>query len=207
MLLSVAGPRPVALAADALEQRFQQAVTYEDPRDADPGKWTRGPGRAVAPRSGAIEIRYPSDLDLRSVLRLVLDAHQEAGGVGRFKTIESDDRFDVVPTVGVDSSGRTLKRDAILDTRVWIPRRERDGIGLLEALAASISTTRGEMIQVGVVPTNLLTQLRGVQGGIAIPARNVLGALLRPLPTQHSWRLSHDPSSDAFVLNVHAIRP
>jgi hypothetical protein len=193
--LTVSGPRPVATAALELEQRFHRSVTYEDPPYPD----SAGP----VPRPPTITIGYGPSESVESVLRRAIEAHERAGNPGWFTVVQAGDRIDVVPRAYRTAGGDVVERVPLLDTVIPAAPGRTDGIAFLEALTVALRRARGEAVEIGTVPVNLLSQDRSAGADEPMPARHLLGARLSRLGPGLSWQLLNDPGTGAFVLNIH----
>jgi hypothetical protein len=200
--LTVTGPRPVAAVALELEERFRRVVTYEDPPYPDPADTAPGP----VPRPGTITIGYRPDEPLEQVLRRAIEAHERAANPGWFAVVRSGDRIDVVPRAYRTAAGDVVERTPLLDTVVSPAPHPTDGIAFLDGLAGALREARGELVEIGTVPVNLLAGDRSADGDEPMPARRLLGARLARLGPGLSWQLLNDPGPGTFVLNVHRLR-
>jgi hypothetical protein len=199
--LTVSGPRPVAAVALELEDRFHRVVTYEDPPYPDPADRAPGP----VPRPGTITIGYGRSEPVEQVLRRAIEAHERARNPGWFAVVRAGDRLDVVPRAYRTAAGDVVERIPLLDTVIPPAPERTDGIAFLEGLAAALHRARGEAVEIGTVPVNLLAGHRSAGGEKPIAARHLLGARLSRLGPGLSWQLLNDPGSGAFVLNIHRL--
>src|SRR5688572_14466348 len=181
--LSVESPRPVAKAVQTLIARYEQAITYEDPRFAfeddleDVTARVRkdlhlyAPGKApkvIVPRGGKLTVS--SSTDLASILDEVVRIQASSARGGRFRLEQTGDVFHVVPAEVRDRSGDWAAQTSVLDTAISLPTQERSGYKTIEAICSAVSAAAHIKVSVGTT---------GLEGGLvneAGPPRYRLGA-------------------------------
>ncbi|GAB3307706.1 hypothetical protein GCM10027451_15970 [Geodermatophilus aquaeductus] len=204
--LSVTGPRPLAAAALVLEERFQRAITYEEPPYIDPAGLGPGPGSMSIPRSGSIRIEYAEGETAGAVLGRVVQAHERAGNAGKFSVVVVGARVDLVPRAYRSAAGGLVEWTPLLDTVVTLPRGRMNGLQFIERLTTALHADRGHVVQIGTVPVNLLAQDSAADSEGPTEARRLLGVRLGRLARHLSWQLLAGPGSEDFVLNIHQVR-
>jgi hypothetical protein len=217
----VADPRPLAMAAQALESRFGWIITYEDPqwlanseiRDVTESVRRDGSSspRVLIPSGGSIEFDVlPAASDSQTtghvalVQNLVL-AHSAAGNPGTYRVQESHGRLNIVPLTAKDASERENPQQPVLDTVISLDKRQRNGLVLLDEFTEQLSRAAGVRVVVGTVPLNILAHKVGTYGAHDELARDFLSRFLDQTGQGFSWQLFFDPAEKTYALNIHRV--
>jgi hypothetical protein len=226
--IEVSDPRPLAGAAEALEQRFGWVVTYEDP------EWVAGSDiqditetvrtdlagvpsfmrsavpRVYVPKAGTIHFEIPpsagggSGVDRINLLNDLLVAHSSAGNPGMFRVAEgASGRIHIVPLAAKDGSERVVPQRPVLDRGITLESRQYRGLEFLSAFAEAVTSTGGVQVEIGTTPLNTFIHHSGAYGASNEPARNVLARFLDSVGPGYSWQLLFDPVDRMYVLNIH----
>jgi|GEM_PF-871830 len=191
-VLSVDGPRPLALAAELLEQRHGWAINYEDPpwdyagdvEDRTPAG-PRLPNldprrRTLVPKSGRIHLEYEVDAATGQpanplvVLQALVDAHAAWGNPGLFRVVQEEGYFSILPDKVRDAQGRWSEATRILDTPVSFPAQPRSIGEALQVLEQQIQQRAGRRVWQGGVDAKLAILGRTQAGADNEPARVAL---------------------------------
>lgn len=208
--IDVDDPRPLLAAVQALEARFGWIVTYEDPRSAsredveDVTLSTRRTPidkttpRTLVPRGGPFTFRYvmsvhPSSMrDEQVVLETLLEQYRMTGYPGEFALTWTGNVAHVVPIGSKNAAGQRVRARSLLDLNISIPSGERRAMDMLEAITEAVTQPGGPEVTVGIVPINLLMQVRVQDGARNESARGVLLRLLKATKRNLSWELLCD---------------
>jgi hypothetical protein len=217
--IQVDDPRPVSEAVWVFVQRHPVVVTYEDPPFEFLGDFQdvsvaiRDPQSTVPPRSagvlrgGILQSNYDvhadtgQPVDVAQALRNILEANDLGLAAGRFRLLQADDAFHVVPTEVRDASGVWVARPSVLDTRITVSAADRDGFALLEAILEGAGHGSGVRIAQGLVGNNWFAGYRGSIEVVNEPARDVLMGLLRAINPRFAWRLHYSPATRIYYFN------
>ena len=158
--ISVAGSRPLATAADALELKLGVGISYEDPAWADPRDIVKAidspynPGlakqnpklRAVIPRGGELSIILPIESRTRKSIRSpalvfedLLRDHEYRGNPGTFRLIDlGDGDVSIVADSAHAASGTAVAQHSPLEISIWFAPSPRSGLDMLRLVCDSI---------------------------------------------------------------------
>jgi hypothetical protein len=221
--ISANDPRPLATVIRGLESRYGWAITYEDPpylhqndiadvtravsRDFDPKK-----PKILGPRANPFDFgfRAPSGgarPDVRPVLEKLVDDYHLTGNPGRFGIVQTGAMFHIVPVATRDATGRQVASRSLLDAKIAVPTGQRSALEVIDVVARAVGNLHGISIGVGMVPVNLLNQVRLDESAISDDARTVLVRTLAAAPMPLSWQIFCEPApSRLCALNIHSVR-
>ena len=211
--ITVDDPRPVKAAVAQLERKYGWIITYEDPPFVHPDDLddlTVGPSggkRALTPKRRRLVVELPPGTAAtrrnRRVIQAVLDANETSNPSQRFRLLESDFGFHVVPAFGRDQSGQVSQVAVVLDTRVTMQLTDVPALDVLNELCLKLSGSGNPRIALGTIPEGLLRTRRVSVTITNDRARDVLVEVLRQLAVPLTWRLLYSPSApQAYFLNV-----
>jgi hypothetical protein len=212
--ITVDDPRPVKAAVAELERKYRWIITYEDPPflhldDLDdltkPG--VSGGKRALTPKRRRLVVELPSGTNAgrrdRRVIQAILDANEASNPSQRFRLLESDFGFHVVPALARDQSGQVTQVAVVLDTRVTIQLTNVPAFDVVNELCLKLSGSGNSRVLIGTIPEGLLRSKRVSITNKNDRARDVLVELLRQLDIPLTWRLLYSPSTpQAYFLNL-----
>jgi hypothetical protein len=200
-VLVVDEPRPVVAAIRILEERYGWLINYEDPKYGSEdlvdrtSPAYRGEHRALDPRGGRLEFRYPVSentqlpLSQVSVLEILLSENERRGYPGKFVVTTVGGHYSVMPRDG-----------SILDTIISLPDQERSYEEAVREIVAALSGAVG-------VPVNGPSMFRPRQERYTIsakgePARDVLVRLFAQVEGYElRWHILYSPNW-GYVLNI-----
>ena len=202
--VSVNDPRPLWKAIRTIEEKRGWPISYEDPqyRDSDLVDRTaasyKGPGRALIPREGRIEVDFTGTETLAASVQQLIADHRRRNGSGEFKIQTIGDMLVVAPTQG-----------SPLDSPVSLTQQDRTLDEVLRELAHSLT-------QIGPVAVHEPGMLVGSPQRFAFsasgePGRNVIARALQAAASTDAhhpvyvWDLLFAPNF-GFVLNVHTTK-
>lgn len=211
--ITVDDPRPVKAAVAELERKYGWIITYEDPPFVhaddldDLTVGASGGKRALTPKRRRLVVELPSRTAVTrrdgTVIQAVLDANEKSNPSQRFRLLQSDFGFHVVPAFGRDQSGHVTPVAVVLDTRVDMRLANVPASDVLEQLCQKLSGSQNPRIAIGTVPEGLLRTKRVSVTVTNARARDVLVDVLRQLDVPLTWRLLYSPSApQAYFLNV-----
>jgi hypothetical protein len=220
--------RPVAEAVGSLISQYPQVVTYEDPRYMYEGDIkdatfevrrdvrTHGPGQAsktLVPMGGSLDLTYTvsgetgEPEDWPALLQKLLDEHDVGASGGRFRLEWSGRAFHVIPAETRNAAGEWVPESPVLDVRINLADKERDGIQMLEAITDAVSEATQARVVVGTIPTNLFAHHRGNLKAENETARTVLMRALNDVAggAHLTWFLFYGPGEPWYVLNIRGV--
>lgn len=207
-------PRPVAAAVEQIEKLSGTPISYEDPPFLNTfylTPMTQGGGDdpgLLVPRGGSLLVALPpnaSAAQAGAAVRNLVGSYNARQEAATFAVVQ-DGYPHVVPTQTVDLSGRLAPLTPVLDTRITIPAKPRNGMELLEQIAQAVSDGSGQPVEIGTVSTDALYGLQTQIGAEGEPARKVLEELIAASGMPLSWRLLYDPGLKTYFLNVPVIQ-
>lgn len=226
--LSVDDPRPVAAAAEMLEQKYGWIVTYEDPpyahesdlvdvtekvrKDLDKYKPGQAP-KVFVPKGGPLELEYDVDPVTKKpaapdvVIQQLLDAYAVNGKAGAFRLEKEGQRLHIIGTSARNKDGVWTAHESVLATVITLPAQKRNGMKLLEDFCAAVSQSGGTPVVIGTVPTSLLIRYETEAGTKDQKARTFLVNELDRM-TGHarlSWQLFYSAQTKTYYLNIREI--
>jgi hypothetical protein len=220
--ISVDDPRPVSKALDALSQRLQILVTYEDPQYVYSGdirdvtREVRKDGnlqkKVLVPAGGSLDVRdidQPLKRDSQSsasAIERILSTHNLSSGEQQFRVEQSAGRFHVVPAHLRDRSGRWIETSSILDVMIKMPAAERSAFQTLEEICAHLSKAVGLSVVVGNVPINLFSQTTVNVSANDTTARSAVERTLDATRPNLTWKLFFAPDMRMYALNIVPVR-
>ncbi len=144
-VLSLEASRPLQEAVTILERKYGWRIAYEDPPYTDARDLVdkthpayRGPGRAIDPRGGRVEIRYSvSPVTGKpdspgGILQMLIDDHVRRGNPGAFQLRMFGDTYGVIPVQG-----------SVLDSPITLPEKQRTYQETLEEIVRAVSRVTG----------------------------------------------------------------
>ena len=220
-LVSVKGPRPVQMAVDVVGAAVNQIVSYEDPvlgrSDVEnivlPEK-SRHSIRALVPRTGQLEFTVSLEgkgnpsLQSRQALSQLIRACDAKDFSAKFKVIEVDSFYAVVPSKVKTESGSWVPAFRLLDSEINVVGREaekRSGLELLETIIRAAGSSAKRKIDMGVMPYNLLSQNFGYLMSGKADARSAIISVFKSMgfqPGEIGWDLRYDINCDCFLFNL-----
>ncbi len=225
--LNVDGPRPLAKAAEMLEQRYGWAINYEDPPwdyagdvedHTDPNWRLQHPGvrhRSLTPKPGRIYLEYEVDdasgrpASPLTVLKALVDAHAAQGNPGIFRVISEAGYFSILPAKVRNAQGHWVEPFRILDTPVSFPAQPRSIGEAIKLLQQQIQQRTGRDLWPGGIGANYMILGRTQAGANNEPAWIALRRIIsEPAFGQSAarrmvWHLYYQQGWD-WALNLHA---
>ncbi len=206
------GPRPLANAVRALEERFGWVITYEDPPFVYAGDlFGRANPRDRIPRGGAYTFTcdQPGAQEAipERVLMSLLDQFHARDLGSEFRLFHTGPVFHVVPARSKDANGEPLVRRSVLSTKISVKAERRTVTGMLQEIVREVSRSTSIPMIVATIPANRFSQVE-VQGGATDErAQDVLVRTLASAGT-YSWQLfyGHDLVPPGYALNIHAVQ-
>jgi len=215
--IDVSGARPVLRAVEALRERYQVAITYEEPRYVyaqdleDISYIHKGPVpsgvKLIAPRGGTIHFRYaemngkPQE-DMASLIQRLLMEHAAQGGPlfdVRERTMPKGIQWNVVALKARGSSGDFVDQPDILGVPIFIPKERRTEAEFLKEMLQQLRTETGYPVVLGTVETRINWGTAEL-GADNVPARDALVSLFG---REMVWDLNYDPEGGGkYVLNL-----
>lgn len=205
---------PILGAVEALRQKYNLAITYEDPVYACPCdlvdvsniRKTPGPS-LILPKREHIHFEFteidgkPQEDTTTLIRRLLAEQAAQGGSVFevRERAMPSGTEWNVVPVRARDRSGSLVSQPDILGAPIFIPRARSTELQFLMEMLQQLRTETGYRVDLGSVQTriDLGTAELGAEN---IPARDVLANLLG---TRMVWDLNYDPEGGGrYVLNL-----
>lgn len=216
--ITVNDPRPLAEVLLQFQVAYGFAVTYEDPRFANPGDLVQVAPRAptgfreLIPRGGPLSATFEPpapDADqaqTAAIISSIIDAYHASGYPGRFRVVRGEHMLHVVPVSVLARDGTTAMTPSILDARVSFPSQKgRNMFEGLRAMLVAVGTVTGQRINIGTVPTNLLMQSPMEEGATEVPAREFLERALHGTGRELSWRLLYSADEGFHALNIRIV--
>jgi hypothetical protein len=215
--ISVDDPRPLAAVIAELSAQSGVAVTYEDPpyeyagSIADVTRAVRGgasgPGEPalLVPKGGRLSVTVPDSIaksEAADAVRSVVGRYNQMGGPATFSVVERAGFIHVVPDRARDAGGRMQDVASVLDAKIALRAKPRNGLELLEEFCAAVSAASGVTVEIGMAPYDALAAKSLGGGAVGETARNVLERLIADSGLPLSWRLLYDPGGDAYYLNL-----
>jgi len=216
--------RPLAAAANALEEARGKIVTYEEPVLTWMGDLEEIPGKSgsrgyLYPKEHGISLPsgVSSESDLRSALNETLDAYHTQTSGTRFQVLQSNWGYHLTPLMVHDSNGAFVAATSLLDTPIYVPAEERTAKDHLIALGAAVTAATGMTMYVSALPfqsAGFDKLFRANPGRFSWAAehkiaRDALVDLLSKSATSFSWRMNCQASTQAnarfCVLNVNPV--
>jgi hypothetical protein len=226
--LSVDDPRPVALAAEMLEQKYGWIITYEDPRYAhesdlvdvtqqvrrDLDKYKPGQAPKVfIPKGGPLELDYdidpvtkrPAAADV--TIQQLLDTYAVNGKPGAFRLERDGQRLHIIGALAKNKDGVLTSHGSVLETVITVPPEKRNGMKLLEDFCTAVSKSSRTPVVVGMVPMSMFMRYETEAGAKDQKARTFLVNELDRMTRKArlSWQLFYDAQMKTYFLNIHAV--
>jgi hypothetical protein len=219
--VTVESARPLAVAAQILQEEYQIPVTYEDPPYVHESTIVNSPSprRTLIPRPHAFTFEYEEvspdskardeqARHLRDLLRTVVEGYNRVAVAGCFAVREGEGRFHIVPVEVVGREGSLEEWRPILEEPVTFRGDPRTGQELLVALCESVERTRDLRVQPGNAPGALGQPYEAGAIGDSFGANlERMGARFHGSPL--SWRLLYgtDNVTRGYALNLHGVMP
>lgn len=199
--------RPLAAAVKEFEKRCRCVVTYEDV------KWSRDQVAAsslgrrrsdgaptMIPRG--IPFRFEVEPNLSQLgspeilrnLRLLMDAFENSQNPGRFKLLEGQTAYHVIPA-----------RSAVLERPISVNIGDTSVSLALQAWINEVSRVSGEKVSLELAPWNSLSRPVHMVGSNE-PAYEVLRRILDGVDHTLSWRLLYDINVNTYFLTIYRPR-
>ena len=225
--ISINDPRPVALAAETLEKKYGEIITYEDPpyvheseladvtekvrRDLDKFKPGQAP-KVFIPKGGDLTFKFSINpatkkpVDSAVAVQQLLEAYAMAGNPGVFRLDRDGERFHIFAGAGKGKDGVLVARRSVLDVPITLPAQKRNGLELLDAFCSAVSQASGTRVVLATVPMTVFFRYQTESGAKEQKARDFLTHEFdRMNDVKLSWRLLYDPVSRAYFLNIHTV--
>jgi hypothetical protein len=140
-------------------------------------------------------------------LRQIISDHTRISSSTTFRTEETNGIIHVIPSSIKGPAGETIRVQSILDVPVQLPAQERNGMELLEAWAATVSTNSKTKILIGGAPTNTVLPYKDDQGLSSPNARDALTEILSRIGKlkKLSWQLLYSPGQQTYFMNIHIV--
>jgi len=205
--IRVTADRPLYSFSLELQKRSPIAVTYEEPApDVAPfAAAAREPaGSPSSPASLIVRYRVSAATgmpeDPAALLEEAITAHQSAGSSVRFKLIEDEKMYHIVPMEARNLQGRWVKIVPLFDARITLPEAEREVGQTLIAIREALHQATGQEILLGEVPVNWVTSHYVRLGGKAQTVRQLLDEALAG--GRFTWQLLYDARLRGYVLRI-----
>jgi hypothetical protein len=224
---TVDGPRALSQAVLILIQQYGYAVTYEDApltysddlqdmttqHHADLS-YLKKPGavREIAPVGETFTVHLPppnsmnDPTDVAAVLRRMLKEHAASARGGRFRVLQADGVFHIVPTDVRDIHGEWVSHGSLLETKISVPEMRRSGAQMLDVICKAVSAATQSQIVVGAIPLNAFASVQGVWSAKDEAAREFLWRVLNSGDRKYTWELDYDPAMHHYFLSVILVR-
>lgn len=207
----ITSPRPLAQAAELLQNLYGKVTTYEEPvwvwrgelesmKGRDPEtKWGLNPKLQIMtmPQETGTERNLAA-----IVTRTVDNYNQQISGV-KFQMLQSKWGYHIVPAQIHDESGALIPARNLLDAQITVPNQERPPSQHFRALISAVSLSTGIRVLAGVQDFRGFDRLFRVTpssfswGVNGMTARDALIDLLERSATTFSWQLNCQASARA----------
>jgi len=211
-------PRPLAQILDALRQKYDWLVDYEDPRYVSTADLVERPGPNGAtlslPAGGTFSVDVPPGSPATApppedkTLQLILDAYNHSKNPGRFELRKNEDGSFVVVGAGAqDEKGKIVAQEVPFDLPITLSSQERSATDTVLLICQEVAERTHVQITLGVTPRKPMDHTNvTVGGGTKMQARTLLAHTLAPTGHTMYWRLLFDPGSKGYFLDIHAVR-
>lgn len=203
-------PRPLEQILGALQRKFGWVVNYEDPQYVAPVDLVveRGGEHSQLPAGGSFSVDFSATApDEEQTLRRIVDSYNRSKNPGRFELRRSvDGNFYVIGTAAYDQKGNISPQEVPFDRVLTLPSEEQTIGDAVDRICHEISKQMHSDLQVAISPRSLLFKTRATIGGTKIAARDLLVQSLLATHQKLYWRLFFDPSTQTYLLNIHAIQ-
>ncbi|MBV9081171.1 MAG: hypothetical protein JOZ62_00735 [Acidobacteriaceae bacterium] len=216
-------PRPLAAAALELEHKYGVLVNYEDPPyeySGDMMQYTPKPGKGavvVPAKRNSFSISLLSDNTERTArnadfVSSAVNAYNALENPEKFRFVQHDDVFTILPTQGRDRAGLATAIQSPLDVPITIASESVSLLAAIEMICDSINAAlKRQTVVVGTIPTNLFLQRQVTLSADNTPARTLLEQILpvtaesdiRAVRYRVVWRLLYGPDTKVWALNIH----
>jgi hypothetical protein len=209
--VSVNDPRPLANAAERLEQVLGVPINYEDAPYEHPADMTdvtssvarnappNAKGLVMIPRGGALNVSV-SAANKEAAAWALVNAHAAAGYPGDYKVESANGVLYIAPTLNPK-----------LSSNISFPFQERSAAEALNLIVGGCSKAGGVKIGIGMAPLNALLMDRVMIGASNEPARDVLARLFAGMShaggSMFSYHVYFDPGLRYYMLNIHGVQP
>jgi hypothetical protein len=229
LTLNISDPRPLARAAEQLQQVFGVPINYEDPRyehsddvvdvTNDVARNAPAGTRVIVPRGGGVKVSVEvpavtnnparSAADFQNALSSVLQAYTSAGYATEYQAESVNGMLYITPKRMRMAVGGNARVESVMLTPITFSFQERSGAETLDLIVEALSKTCGYKVQVGVAPVGALLQTRLALGASAQPARDVLARLFAGLTKNGqpalAYHLYFDPQMRFYMLNIRPV--
>jgi hypothetical protein len=220
--------RPMERAADWLQSRFEQPVSYEDPilassQDTQPVQYSGG-NTGLLPRKRGFSVTIdpgPDKADKLETLNKVVEAYHAQADGPRFRVIRSNFGLHVVPAQVRSRNGAFKDATPMLDTVVTIPVEKRTPSEHVKVLCEAVSKAAGVTLKdfmpwldgyympYGVTgrndrssPEEYRRKTAFEWGAANMVARDALIDFFEHSSSTLSWKLLCEPAEGYCVLNL-----
>jgi hypothetical protein len=213
-------PRPLLQAARTVAEEYGWVVDFEDPLysnkfdsvdDTDPTWRAANPNAkgtlSVAGGAFQSEFTEPNSISptaAEMALRKIVEDYDASGNPGKFAlSKENDGRFTIVGIEAKDDSGVSKPMLPLLDTRITIPVKARNGRETFDLFLQTLSHATQKVV-LGSFLTNLLNNSEVMAGGENVTARSLLSSIISQLNTHYklNWTLFFDLDSSSYHLAI-----
>ena len=228
--VTVQDGRPVAEAIQELEKRFGWQITYEDPpyvyygdiadvSDTDwPGVPIQSPAqlqaaqqghRTIVPKGGSLSFTLSSaNPDELGAVGTLLKSYNESHLGFEFDVVQGVGLLHVVPRKARGLSGNLDPVKPVLDTVITIEPKERTSEALIEEVLTKISVATNTVVDMGTVPTNMLSLTKTSIAASGKTARSILEQWILERRARLSWQLLCDPDAKwGCSLSISGVAP
>jgi hypothetical protein len=204
--------RPLAAALGVIAEQYGWKVDYEDPvyangeaKDASVPEWRKQhpESKGVLIPSGGVFFANlgrisSTNPDERSVLEMLVQAYNSSANPGYFTLIETPNhRFCIR---GSSRSPSSSKSTQIFDELIQVKSEQQSGLDALQELTSHCATNTP--IELGLVPSNSLSQTTIKGYTELLSCRERLGRILSAMPSNLIYDLFYDIGSKSYYLSI-----
>lgn len=210
-------PRPLAQVLDALRQKYDWVVDYEDPQfvsrldlveTKEAGKpATNSNLPSQLPAGGSFSIEFPSNTPAETkILQLAVDSYNRSDNPGRFELRSGKQgAYSVVGVKARNAGDQMASQQALFDEPVTLANQQRTALDTINLICQAVAAQRGLAVTLGVFPQRVLAAAPVSVGGTKVAARDLLYQTLSSIARRFYWRLLFDPASKGYVLDIHLL--
>jgi hypothetical protein len=210
----ISSGRPLADAAEAVNQICGSRITYEDPPYENASSFDQASsGTPALPRTRVFDYRLndragKQPFDLASAL---VSAYNACCPTTKFRAIsESDSIINVIPVENMNKSGHLVKYEPLLDEKISYSADGKTFDDAAQDICNLIGKPKGMEIGINGM-ANAMRQANASQTFHDQPARQCLNQLVAEYDKQHDspilWSFLRDPGGRFAALNFYSVNP